>query len=126
MKLGFARFGASVEQYYRLEMTRGVCFAGFGNQKTLAGTMKQGDLSSRYSRDLSLFSSFIDKNKLFTSAGILASSFAVLFTLDWRMGFFFAIICPALIRMLSEKPGAAHKVNAELDTDILPLRVCGS
>ena len=107
-KLGFAAFGAQVEEYFRLSMTRSVC--GVGGQ-TSAATLVSGDLASRYSRDLAMISNFIDKNKLFTSAGILVSSFVVLFTIDWRMGFFFLISCPALISMLASKPGQAHKAG---------------
>ena len=115
MKLGFASFGASVEQYYRLQMTRSVCSVGprQNSSSQVAAVMDSGDLSSRYSRDLAVLSNFIDKNKLFTSAGILSSSIVVLFTVDWRMGYFFVISCPALIMMLAEKPGQAHKVRAE-------------
>jgi hypothetical protein len=75
MKLGFASFNTSVEEYLRLEMTRCVCFS---NKTTTAAHLDTGDLSSRYSRDTALIANFIDKNKLFTSAGILGSSIIVL------------------------------------------------
>jgi hypothetical protein len=94
MKLGFASLNTSVEEYFRLEMTRSVCS---NNKTSIAAQLDTGDLSSRYSRDIALIANFIDKNKLFSSAGILASSIIVLFVVDWRMGFFFFITCPALI-----------------------------
>jgi len=52
---------------------------------------------------------FIDKNKLWTSVFFLITSIITLFTLDWRIGYFFTFAVPVLVKMLSEKPGEAHK-----------------